>query len=110
MTSDGTVLVSHPRRHRYCSKGYVLRGDFSSSIQAKNCWYTHRSSGCPRLSPLRPSTRVHTGAPASPLPGLTTPANFYTPCSLHNLHNSRVRRASGFLLTAFSNATPHTFF
>jgi len=27
-----------------------------------------------------------------------------------NLHNSRVRHASGFLLTAFSNATPHTFF
>jgi hypothetical protein len=27
-----------------------------------------------------------------------------------NLHRSRVRRASGFLLTAFSNATPHTFF
>jgi len=25
-----------------------------------------------------------------------------------NLHRSRVRRASGFLLTAFSNATPHT--
>jgi hypothetical protein len=27
-----------------------------------------------------------------------------------NLHKSRVRRASGFLLTAFSNATPHTFY
>jgi hypothetical protein len=27
-----------------------------------------------------------------------------------NLHRSRVRRASGLLLTAFSNATPHTFF
>ena len=27
-----------------------------------------------------------------------------------NLHKARVRRASGFLLTAFSNATPHTFF
>ena len=27
-----------------------------------------------------------------------------------NLHKSRLRRASGFLLTAFSNATPHTFF
>ena len=27
-----------------------------------------------------------------------------------NLHKSRVRRASGFLLTAFSNATPHIFF
>ena len=27
-----------------------------------------------------------------------------------NLHRSRVRRASGFLLTAFSNATPHTSF
>ncbi len=27
-----------------------------------------------------------------------------------NLHKYRVRRASGFLLTAFSNATPHTFF
>src|SRR5579864_535427 len=27
-----------------------------------------------------------------------------------NLHRSRVRRTSGFLLTAFSNATPHTFF
>jgi len=26
-----------------------------------------------------------------------------------NLHKSRVRRASGFLVTAFSNATPHTF-
>jgi hypothetical protein len=26
-----------------------------------------------------------------------------------NLHRSRVRRASGFLLTAFSNATPHAF-
>jgi hypothetical protein len=26
------------------------------------------------------------------------------------LHKDRVRRASGFLLTAFSNATPHTFF
>src|SRR5579859_2079949 len=26
-----------------------------------------------------------------------------------NLHRYRVRRASGFLLTAFSNATPHTF-
>lgn len=28
----------------------------------------------------------------------------------YNLHNSRIRHASGFLLTAFSNATPHTFF
>jgi hypothetical protein len=27
-----------------------------------------------------------------------------------NLHKARVHRASGFLLTAFSNATPHTFF
>src|SRR6266481_673613 len=27
-----------------------------------------------------------------------------------NFHKARVRRASGFLLTAFSNATPHTFF
>src|SRR5215831_9883982 len=27
-----------------------------------------------------------------------------------NLHNSRVHRPSGFLLTAFSDATPHTFF
>ena len=27
-----------------------------------------------------------------------------------NFHRFRVRRASGFLLTAFSNATPHTFF
>ena len=27
-----------------------------------------------------------------------------------NLHKYRARRASGFLLTAFSNATPHTFF
>ena len=27
-----------------------------------------------------------------------------------NLHKSRVRHASGFLLTAFSNATPHIFF
>src|SRR6516165_7803428 len=27
-----------------------------------------------------------------------------------NLHRSRVRRAIGFLLTAFSNATPYTFF
>jgi len=27
-----------------------------------------------------------------------------------NLHKSRVRRARGFLPTAFSNATPHTFF
>ena len=26
-----------------------------------------------------------------------------------NLHKARVRRASGFLLTAFSNATPHAF-
>jgi hypothetical protein len=32
---------------------------------------------------------------------------FLTP---FNLHKARVRRASGFLLTAFSNATPHTFF
>jgi hypothetical protein len=30
--------------------------------------------------------------------------------ALFNLHKSRVHRASGFLLTAFSNATPHTFF
>jgi hypothetical protein len=29
--------------------------------------------------------------------------------ALFNLHRSRVRRATGFLLTAFSNATPHTF-
>src|SRR5215469_8923875 len=27
-----------------------------------------------------------------------------------NLHKSRVRRATGFLLTAFSNATPYTLF
>jgi len=32
---------------------------------------------------------------------------FLTP---FNLHKARVRRASGFLLTAFSNATPHTSF
>src|SRR6202162_6221792 len=30
--------------------------------------------------------------------------------ALFNLHKYRPRRASGFLLTAFSNATPHTFF
>ena len=31
------------------------------------------------------------------------------PVAPFNLHRSRVRRASGFLLTAFSNATPHAF-
>ena len=41
---------------------------------------------------------------------LTTPVNFYTPSlAPFNLHKPRVRRASGFLLTAFSDATPHTF-
>jgi len=33
----------------------------------------------------------------------------HTSLAPFNLHKSRVRRASGFLLTAFSNATPHTF-
>ena len=57
-------------------------------------------------APPRPSLCPRTPAP----PTLTTPANFYPPRSLHSMHKSRVRRASGFLLTAFSNATPHTFF
>ena len=47
--------------------------------------YSQRSSSCPHLSSLRPSTRVRTGAPPSPLPALTTPANFYTPRSLHSI-------------------------
>ncbi len=43
--------------------------------------------------------------------GLDDPANFYTsPRAPFNLHKYRVRRASGFLLTAFSNATPYTSF
>ena len=47
--------------------------------------YTQRSSSCPRLTSLRPSTPVRTGAPPSPLPALTSPANFYNPRSLHSI-------------------------
>ena len=36
------------------------------------------------------------------------PRTSTNPFAPFNLHKSRVRRASGFLLTAFSNATPHT--
>jgi short subunit dehydrogenase len=63
----------------------------------------------PRLtSPINSS--LHRCADSSST-GLNRPANFDTPSlAPFNLHNSRVRRASGFLLTAFSNATPHTFF
>jgi integrase len=47
--------------------------------------YTQTSSSCPRLGSLRPSTRLCSGAPAPPLLALTTPANFYTPRSLHSI-------------------------
>jgi hypothetical protein len=41
--------------------------------------------------------------------GLDHSRELLHPLSSFNLHKSRVRRASGFLLTAFSNATRHTF-
>ena len=66
---------------------------------------------CPRPGSLRPSTRLCMGTPAATPAALTTPVNFHTPRSLHLICISPASgRASGFLLTAFSHATPHTFF
>jgi len=47
--------------------------------------YTQTSSSCPRLGSLPPSTRLCTGALVPPPPALMTPANCYTPRSLHSI-------------------------
>src|SRR5262249_34724941 len=72
--------------------------------------YTQRSSSCPRFGSLRPSTPVRVGAPAPTISLDDSRKLLHASLAPFNLHKARVRRASGFLLTAFSNATPHTFF
>ena len=47
--------------------------------------YPQTSSSSPHLGSLLPSTRLCTAAPTPPPPALTTPANFYTPRSLHSI-------------------------
>ena len=83
----------------------------TSERLAEVCLRYHRtSSSCPRQGSLPPSPRLCTGAPAATPAALTTAVNLDTPRHTpFNLHKSRVHRASGFLLTTFSNATPHTF-
>ena len=73
--------------------------------------YPQTSSSCSRLGSLRPSTRLCTRCAGCYSSGLDDSRELLHPSlAPFNLHKSRVRRASGFLLTAFSNATPHTFF
>ena len=67
-------------------------------------WHDHRP---PQNSPRsdrktnKPSSVLGPIPVPSLMPWLPGPDSYF--------HKSRVRRASGLLLTAFSNATPHTF-
>ena len=61
----------------------------------------------PRLGPLRASIRLSCSSADFSSTRLDDSRKLLHPSlDPFNLHNSRVRRASGFLLTAFSNATP----
>src|SRR5215469_15977077 len=67
------------------------------------------SSSCPRVGSLQPLSRP------CPCAGSSATGFHHASKLLHfclapfNLHRARVRRLSGFLLTAVSNATPHAF-
>ena len=78
---------------------------------AKVCLrYTQTSSlSLPRLTSAIHSS-LHSCAACSSTHLYDSREPLHPSLAQFNLHNSRVRRASGFLLTAFSNATPHTFF
>ena len=109
--SNSVLHRSWPRLHEITRPPTALLGALQSVSPKSVSVSPQTPSSCPCLGSLPPSTRLCTGAPAATPPAFTTPANFYTPrLAPFNLHRSRVRRASGFLLTAFSNATPHTFF
>ena len=109
--SNSVLHRSWPRLHEITRPHTALSARFRAFRRSVSPLPSRHLLPVPAQVSLPPSTRLCTGAPAATPPALTTPPNFYTPrLTPFNLHRSRVRRASGFLLTAFSNATPHTFF
>ena len=108
--SNYVLHRSWPRLHEITRPHDALSAHFRASRRSV--------SPLPRDTFFTPSSRI-TSSATSPfsMPAHSCPTDLdhsreLLPPSLapFNLHKSRVRRASGFLLTAFSNATPHTFF
>ena len=59
---------------------------------------------------FRPSILAPRRSRTSPAASVSTPTNFNPLLAPFNFHKARVRHASGFLLTAFSNARPNILF
>ena len=109
-TPNSVLHPSWPRLHEI-TRPHTARSRVSVPLADVCLPYPQTSSSCPRLGSLRPSARLCTRCAgcysSSPDDSRELLHSWLAP---FNLHKSRVRRASGFLLTAFSNATPHTFF
>lgn len=74
-----TPFSTAPGHGRMKSLAHIPHCRRASERLAEVCLcYTQTSSSFPRPASLRPSIRFCAGASTSPLPDLTTPANFYT--------------------------------
>ena len=82
--SNSVLHRSWPRLHEI-TRPHTERSRVSERLAEVCLPYPQTSSSCPRLVSLRPSARLCTSAPAPPPPASTTPANFYTPRSLHSI-------------------------
>src|SRR4029077_11673944 len=114
-SNDLPQLKSNSVLHQHCSQ---LRHETASPQLENSARFTAlrppppRSDRIPTSRPVShrfpPSILLPTLSTTSTSASVPTPADFNTSASLHsNLHKDRVRRASGFLLTAFSNARPN---
>ncbi len=108
--SNSVLHRSWPRLYEI-TRPHTARSRVSVPLADVCLPYPQTSSSCPRLGSLRPSARLCTRCAGCYSSSPDDSRELLHPSlAPFNLHKSRVRRASGFLLTAFSNATPHTFF
>ena len=115
-SNDLPQLKSNSVLHHGCSQ---LRHETASPQLENSARFTVRRPRPPAPDPIPPASSV------TPFSAIDSRPHALVHRLLHfcadsrqlqhlslapfNLHKARVRRASGFLLTAFSNATPHAF-
>jgi len=106
--SNSVLRRSWPRLHEITHPHTALSARFRASRRSVSPFHPDLFFLSPPRLISAVDSSLHRCAGASSI-GLDDSRELLHPSlAPFNLHKSRVRRASGFLLTAFSNATPHT--
>jgi hypothetical protein len=108
--SNSVLHRSWPRLHEITRPQLALSARFRASRRSLSPLHPATFSLSSDFLPSTIDSSLHRCAGCSSSGLDDSPELLHPSLAPFNLHKSRVRRASGFLLTAFSNATPHTLF